>query len=274
MTIKRREPGRLTRLVTGVAVLGLGVALLGVSYAFLREEGPSPFLLLMPIFGVLAIGMSLAIFGVRLPIGQGGPTYVVDVIGPDNTLWTAFRRPLGKWLGQVLAGLGATAIGLAALIAGVQGAGVPILLIGAFFSVLLVPATAVGLWRLWREPYSLMIGAAGLRVPSVGLVPWSEIETIRVEDAASMSGEGPAVNQSLRLGIGLRPDTTVRGRALLDGFYLAFGSGLMGMHAIGVMEQELPVPLEDVIARIERYQPVDPTFREGSNATPSDRGDA
>jgi hypothetical protein len=65
----------------------------------------------------------------------------------------------------------------------------------------------------------------------------------------------------------------VRGRALLDGFYLAFGSGLMGMHAIGVMEQELPVPLEDVIARIERYQPVDPTFREGSNATPSDRGD-
>jgi hypothetical protein len=265
MTIKRREPGRLTRVVMGVAVLLLGIALLGVSYSFVREEEPNLFVLLMPLFGLLAVGMSLAIFGVRLPIGQGGPTYVVDVIGPDNTLWTAFRRPLGKWLGQVLAGLGATAIGLAALVAGFLGGGLPIFLIGAFFSVLFVPATAVGLWRLWREPYSLMIGAAGLRVPSVGLVPWSEIETIRVEDTASMSGEGPAVNQSLRLGILLRAGTTVRGRTILDGFSIALGSGLMGMGAIGVMEQELPVPLEEVIARIERFHPVDPTLWEGSS---------
>jgi len=233
-----------------------------------REPGRGmlPVLLLVPLFGLIGLGMSAAILGFRLPLGQGGPGHVTDVVGPDGTLWTAYRRPLGKMLGQILGGLVGTAIGLVALVAGLLGFP-PLILIGLLFSVLLVPAAVLGLWRLWREPDSPRIGPLGLWLPMVGAVPWGEIESIRVEDAATAgpthAGEGRPVNQALRLGIGLRPGSTVRGRTVVDRLYMAIGSLSRSMRPLGVYEQELPVPLEEVVARIERHHPVDRTVWEG-----------
>jgi hypothetical protein len=180
--------------------------------------------------------------------------------------------------GHVLGGFLATLIGVGTLVVGIVGGNWPMVLIGLFISILILPALPIGLWRLVREPDSLRIGPTGLWLPAAGVVPWVEIESIRVEDAAgslsSLHPEEPRpINQVLRLGILLRLGSEVRGRTVVDRFYMGLASRSRGPRPLGVYEQELPVTLEEVLLRIGRYHPIDAFAEEApSSAVPSFAG--
>jgi hypothetical protein len=268
---------RVPRRSTGAPpIVGVGVAAIGsvgVGVALFADFGdPAGTNALWVVrasfglFGALAIGFGAYLMGVRLPRTLhralwGGQ--VREVGDRDGVLWTTYPRPLGAriWdvagpaIGLVIA-LGAVALGFGSGIA----EALPFGLIGIAFLALMAPGLVLGIRRAFRESDSLRVSAAGIWMPAVGTIPWEEIESIGVDDAAtafaSLHPDDPApANQSLRLAVTLRPGAEVRGRTGLDRYFLSIARLSPKPPPLGVFEGELPVVLEEVLPIIERYRP-------------------
>lgn len=217
------------------------------------------------LFGVFAVGFGAFVIGVRLPRRLLWSGEVYEVADRDGVLWTAYPRPLGTRIWDVLGplvGLGFAFGAIAAgLLAGV-GEGWVFVLVGLLFLTLMVPGLALGLRRALRERDSLRISASGIWMPAVGTIPWGDVKTIGVDDAAlalsSLHPDDPApVNQALRLAVRLRDGAVVEGRTGLDRYFLSIASLSPKPTSLGVYEAELSVPLETVLPTIERYRPAE-----------------
>ena len=131
--------------------------------------------------------------------------------------------------------------------------------------LLIVPATIQSAVRVLRDPAALQLSPIGLRSPDVGLIPWSDIERLAIEDQRPLVARpGVHVVGSMRvLAIHLRPGAEPPRQGPIDramrwvakGFVaLGANAGYGRFHWLAIPERYLGVPLEEVLDAASPYR--------------------
>ena len=248
----------------GVVLLLFGAVFVGVGVLVARDEGGQGTLLFGLVFaglGVIPLAMGAYTLGLRLPLGGLMRSRPREVVDADGTLWTAFRRPPGARLWNVLGPLFGVAFSLVFAALGLMSGDPdawPFVLMGGLFFVIMVYGTVRGLRGLVRAEDALRVGARGLWLASVGVIPWADINSIAIDDFAGLHAqeEGEvSMNQVFRLAIRLHPGASLHADSAVDRAMLGIAALAPGGAELTVFEYELGVPVEEALARIERYHP-------------------
>jgi hypothetical protein len=249
----------------GLFALLLGAAFVGVGVLIARDDGGQGTLLFGLVsagLGVMALGMGAYVLGLRLPLGRLMRSRPREVVDADGSLWTAFRRPPGARLWNVLGPLFGVAFSLVFVALGLMSGDPeawPFVLLGGLFLVIMVFGTVRGLRGLVRAEDTLRVGARGLWLPSVGVIPWADIDSIAIDDFAARQaaahGESLPMNQVFRLAVRLRPGASLHADSAVDRAMLGIAALAPGGAELTVFGYELGVPAEEAMARIERQRP-------------------